>query len=152
MRALAGIVIGTLALSSPAYAQVEDLKLGTWTGAFTRINPVNGNRQTQPARLEVTVAPDPHWRWRDGPRQLRGALFTANQQAGGAVEPGDLALEGDVLTFAFTHATLGLHRRCSLKRQNDGSFEGTCGEMDGWRLMLTPPDDAPPPAAKPPVQ
>lgn len=126
--------------------RAQELKVGTWSGTVTQGNQ---NRNTRPASLEVKMVPDPHWRWRAGPKELLSVTFVTQ---GGSYELSDIRLEGGTLAYSFTFPLRGEKVNCELKRQADGSYEGDCaGGSYRRRVALTPPTDSPEPAKDKPL-
>lgn len=128
-----GMVTGCFMLRAIA-ASGQDVPVGMWNGTVSNPN----NRNTPPASLDLKKVPDPHWRWRAGPREvLQGTFAAANDK----FEVGTVRLDGDTLAFTFANAERDSHVQCELKRQQDGGYEGACaGEGFNRRLMLRPPD------------
>ncbi len=126
-------------LSTPVAGQ--EVPLGAWSGSVS--NPGSQNRGPQPASLDLKKVPDPHWRWRGGPRDVLTGIFVAGQAK---FELSTIHFDGDTLAYAFTNDERDGRVQCELKRQMDGSYEGDCSGA-GFRrhVLLRPPDNPPGP-------
>jgi hypothetical protein len=123
--ATATVVLVLLTLwSVPAQAQeAQDLPFGLWSGTMT---PPGG--EPLPVMYQV--------------REVAGALaITMSNPDLGPMEFTDEALAGDELTFWWN---AGVRVDCTLRRQEDGSFDGSCADPRGTAggegaMTMTPP-------------
>jgi hypothetical protein len=101
----------------PAHAQ--DIEHGLWSGAIT---PPGG--QAVPVMYQVNDV--------DG-----GLTIVMSNPENGPMEFADETVEGDQLTFWWD---IGIRIDCTLMRQGDGSFRGTCSDGHGeGPIWMTPP-------------
>jgi hypothetical protein len=113
----ASLIALAAVMAVPAHAQ--DIEHGLWSGAIT---PPGG--EPVPVMYQVNDA--------DGDL----TIVMSNPQ-NGPMEFTDEAIEGDELTFWWS---IGVRIDCSLSRQDDGSFRGTCSDGQGaGPIWMTPP-------------
>lgn len=109
-------------LSIPHTAHGQALQTGTWTG---EIIPPEGF--VNAVTYDVIATND-------------SLAITLNVPNMGTIPFEDIALNADTLTFSWE---LGVALQCSLTLQDDGSFDGECGDAQGITGIVTmvPPKD-----------
>lgn len=122
MAAVLGMVaVLGMWVATPAAAQ--ELAVGTWTGTMTPPGD-----QGVDVTYDVSMTDDDEL-----------SIVMSVAMMGESIEFFDIALDDDELTFWWSP---GVRLDCSLARQDDGSFEGVCGDGAGGDgiLLMVPPE------------
>jgi hypothetical protein len=125
----------------------KELPLGRWTGTRTPNN--NANAVAQNVTFQIEQFPDPHGRWRIGPKLFVIANMIVNAQQRFPLS--NIRLEGETLSLVIEQAQPN-QLQCTLERQKDGSFAGNCprirDKQAGFKVTMVPPKETTTPDKK----
>jgi hypothetical protein len=120
----------------------KELPLGKWTGTRTPNN--NANAVAQNVTFEIEQFPDPHGRWRIGPKLFVIANMIVNARQ--KIPLSNIRLEGENLSLVIEQPNNN-QLQCTLERQKDGSFAGNCprirDKQAGFKVTMIPPKETP---------
>lgn len=121
MKARAILLAAALPFLAAAAAQAQKLEAGKWTGTITP----PGEQQTVEVTYDVTLKGD-------------SLGMTINAGEHGSFPASEMKLASGKLTFVFMP---GPRVDCTLDRQNDGAYSGTCKDAQGGvaTMVMIPP-------------
>lgn len=128
--------VGLLAAGGPTDLVARRENGETWSGtvrnAPTQRNP-NPNPNLRTVTLATRQVPDPHWRWRGGPKELTVRTFNLPNQS---FPLNAFTLEDDQLSYSYSRPA-GDEISCALVRQPEGAFAGRCqSNVGGFSVLI----------------